>query len=83
MTPAVEAGSGPRQGERVATALVAGAGITLLALRSPILGSPSAGMQLAGIYLMLGIVSVAVPVATKRYGGRSARIAFDAYESSP
>ena len=74
MTPAVEAGSGPRQGERSATALVAGAGITLLALRLLILGSPSAGMQLAGIYLMLGIVSVAVPVATNERHALSAPV---------
>jgi membrane protease YdiL (CAAX protease family) len=64
--PAVEAGTGARQGERSATALLAAAGVTLLMLRLLIPGNPSAGTLLAVIYLMLGIISVAAPVATNR-----------------
>ena len=64
MTPTIEAANGPRAGGRSGTALLAAAGVTLLMLRLLILGSASAGMQLAGIYLMLRIVSVAAPIAT-------------------
>jgi membrane protease YdiL (CAAX protease family) len=66
VTPAVETGNGARQGDRSATALLAIGGLTLLMLRLMIPGSPSAGTLLAAIYLMLGIISVAVPVATNQ-----------------
>ena len=64
MTSAVEAGTGARQGERTSTALLAAAGITLLMLRLLTPGRPSAGMLLAAIYLILGTISLAVPIAT-------------------
>ena len=67
MTPVIEAANLAQRGERSETTLLAAAGVTLLMLRLLILGSPSAGALLAAIYLMLGIVSLAVPVATNEH----------------